>query len=99
MSYPDYMPLIERSIVDKVLNRALAKNYVVSVYDGEDWPVKQSTNLDEIRKEIAATDMTILKFRTAKNGTEAGRILLVHGNHEDVISDCTDNEAMLELTA
>lgn len=99
MSYPDYMPLIERKIVDKVLKRAFAKGYLVSVYDGEEWPIKQSADYEAITKEIAATDMTILKFRSAKNGDEVGRILLIHGNHEDVISDCTDNEAMLELAA
>lgn len=90
MAYPDHMSPIEAKITDVILKRALARDYVVSVHDGEEFAIKLSTDIDAIRKEVAATDETRLVFRKSDR-TFVGSIWLIHGNEEDVVGDCSDN--------
>lgn len=96
MAFPDYMHRTETQIMGKVIRRALALGYAVSVNDGEEWTLKQSRDYATITAECAATDMTVLRFRF--NGERVGDMMFVHGNHEDVISDYSDNEAMAHLS-
>ncbi|UIY29197.1 hypothetical protein LZK73_21935 [Neorhizobium galegae] len=96
MSYPDYISPTEREIIDRILKRALAKDYYVSVYDGEEWALIKSNDLAAIQREVGATDCTTLKFRDASMKV-VGSVLLVHGNDEDVVGDCSDNPATLAL--
>jgi hypothetical protein len=95
MAYPDHIDTTERRIISRILKDALAAGYTVSVFDGEEWPVKSSTKLGEITAEIAATDETTLRFR--KDGASIGSLLLVHGNGCDVICDYTATDAMEAL--
>lgn len=83
MAFPQHMRPIEARIVGTLIHRALGQGYVVSVFDGEEWPVKRSSNYDKITAEIAATDETQIIFRLTDGGTKVGWLLLVHGNDED----------------
>lgn len=94
-NYPEWVSPVERDIITQVLRKALAKGYTVSLCDGEEYPLIRSTDMKAITAEIAATDQTYLIFR--EDGQQRGWIWLVHGNHEDVVSDYTDNQAMREL--
>jgi hypothetical protein len=58
----------------------------------------RSVDYDAITAEIAATEMTWLKFRDGE-GTFLGSITFVHGNDEDVIHDCSDLPAIRALYA
>ncbi|RWM86466.1 MAG: hypothetical protein EOR84_30605 [Mesorhizobium sp.] len=98
MAFPDYMRSTETKIVDTLIKKALGLGYVVSVYDGMDWPVKKSADYEAITCEIAATDVTELVFRL-DDGTKVGWMMLVHGNDEDVISDYSANPQMENLVA
>lgn len=95
--FPSYMRPAEQKIVGALIKKALALGYVVSVYDGEEWALKKSSDYEKITAEIAATDETQLIFREAVGGTKIGWLMLVHGNDEDVICDYTANDAMDEL--
>lgn len=95
--FPAHMRLDEQKIVRRLILRALDKGWVVSVFDGEEWPVKKSNDFEKITAEIAATDETQLRFRNA-DGETRGWMLLVHGNGDEVIADYTDNNFMEELT-
>lgn len=97
MAFNEHVPAIEQKIITGLIERALAKDLTVSVSDGEEWPVKTSTDLEEITAGIGHTDMTTLRFRTKPDKTSVGCVWLVHGNEDDVISDHTDNELMEEL--
>ncbi|RWN60173.1 hypothetical protein [Mesorhizobium sp.] len=95
--FPSYMRPAEQKIVGALIKKALGLGYLVSVYDGEEWPVKKSDDFAKITAEIAATDSTEFVFRKAEDGSKIGWLMLVHGNDEDVICDYTDNQLMNEL--
>ena len=105
MAYPDHINPTEATIIDAILIAALAKGYVVSVCDGEEWSLRRSSDIEAIRAEVAASDETTLMFRDPANlrpdGAPArvGSVFLVHGNGCDVIGDNSDNAEMNNLLA
>lgn len=90
------MNFIQQKIVNKILSDAFASGYTVSVWDGEEWTVKSSTNRKEILSALATTCDDVLAFRRPDKSL-VGKVLLVYGNDYDLITDYTDNEAMVAL--
>jgi hypothetical protein len=86
------MKNLEMTIARKLVRKALAAGYMVSVYDGEEYAVKRSTKFTKIVEALASTSDDVLVLRTA-DGTKVGSVWLIWGNGEDLISDYTDNEA------
>ena len=72
----------EQKVMKELIKRILAKGWVISVNDGEEWVVKKSVNKEEIFKAMASTDADYLKVRTgeAEGFTTVGTIVLVYGN-------------------
>ena len=105
MGFPHYMCATEKRIVGDIIRRALETGFKISVYDGEEWPVKVSTDFDAIATEVAATDLTTLRFRREIEAEGkisrpiVGDVILVHGNGHDVVGDFTDNAEMEALCA
>lgn len=97
--------LIERAIVRRAVRDILAAAdgaYCVSVFDGEEWPVKSCRELDTIMADIGQCDEEMLVVRhlpvDGKIGDRLGSMFLVYGNGGwDVICDHTDSPAMHEL--
>jgi hypothetical protein len=87
---------IERQIAERIVDRALAAGYTISVYDGGEWALKRSSNRADIVAAMYSTDSDTLRFRLP-NGKPVGSIMLVYGNGADVVCDYTDNEAMNAL--
>lgn len=84
----------ESVIIHKMVGRALAKGLTVSVYDGEEWALKRSSDIGVIMSSLGSTDYDTLRFRHA-DGQVAGSVLLVYGNSpEEVVCDHTDNEVI-----
>lgn len=105
-SYPGYYMenddlADERAIVDRLIRGGLERGYLVSVNDGEEWVLKLSPDYATITAEVAATDMTILRFDDpAREGAGGrGRVILIHGNGSDVVHDHTDNDMIADLVA
>lgn len=101
---PEWISYPERQIIGAIVTEALARNYAVSVFDGEGWAVVTSTDRTMIERNIGQTDFTQLRFRsTTQRDThtgvlkEIGSVFLMHGNGSDVIADCTDNEETARL--
>jgi hypothetical protein len=89
----------EINAAGRIIDRALAKGYTVSVNDGEEWTTKHSSNRGIIMAALASTDSDILLIRDA-NGRRLGLIFLVWGNSpEEVVCDCSDKPEILELVA
>lgn len=91
----------EREIVDRLIVCALERNYLVSLHDGEERVLSRSSSYDDITANIAATDMTILTFfdPSIVGPAGKGRVILIHGNGEDVVHDYTDNDLTGDLVA
>lgn len=105
MSYQEYLDPVEKGIIDKIIQKALELEYMITVYDAEESRVERSRNYTEVTEAVGVSDVTYLFFRHEAGlqfndnfgRKELGGILLVHGNGEDVISTYTDNELMKQL--
>jgi len=87
----DTRQMIEKKIFSRVVKTALEKGYTLSLFDTEDYPVKESSKYTEIMKEFYATDEEYLILHD--KGKKVGWIWFIYGNDGyDVISDYTANE-------
>jgi hypothetical protein len=84
------MNTIEHRIVSQLLAAALPLGYTVSVWDGEEWTLRNSRDPGEILQALATTSDDLISFRDAA-GARVGTIWLIWGNSQDLISDCSAN--------
>jgi hypothetical protein len=84
------MNTIEHRIVSQLLAAALPLGYTTSVWDGEEWTLRKSTDPGEIIQALATTSDDLISFRDADN-QYVGTFWLIYGNNEDLISDHSDN--------
>lgn len=97
-AFPSYMWKSEVIIIDALISEILQRGLLISVYDGEEWVVKRSSDRAEIQRNIATTDETLLKA-CKPCGTIVGTITLIHGNWSEVISDHSNNRTMDSIIA
>lgn len=110
--------LIERAVIRRAVRDILAAgagkaqefheltggngSYCISVWDGEEFPVKRSRDLDKIMADIGQCDEETIVVRHATDegrpeGLKVGSMYLVYGNGGwDVIAD-TSGHSMHEL--
>jgi hypothetical protein len=80
----------EKRAAGKIIDRALAKGYLISVNDGEEWVVKKSAKRKEIMGALQSTDSDTLMIRKP-DGEKVGMIYMVWGNSPDeIVCDCSD---------
>lgn len=87
----------ERFVVRGIVNRALDKGYLLTVFDGEEFPLLHSDDADEVMAELGHCDE---EWLYVENGDrkKIGTIFLVYGNDPDeVVCDCTDKPEILEI--
>jgi len=84
----------EKKVAGKIVANAIKLGYVVSVYDGEEYTVKRSSDKAVIMAALYTTDMDRLVIRD-KAGEHIGTVALVYGNSaSEVMSDWHDSEVM-----
>lgn len=91
---------LELSILRKMCRSLCAAGYSLSVWDGEEWAIKRSTQPDIVLAELRATDEEQVRVRDGD--TVIGTIYLVYGNSPwEVISDNSVSleAALAETTA
>lgn len=91
---------LELRVARKLVEKAIASGFVVSVYDGGEWTVKKSANVKEIVGALASVDEDTLRFRDKETGIVIGSAFLVWGNAPDgseLIADYSVNPAMETL--
>lgn len=90
----------EKHIIETIIKDALARGYVLSVYDGEETTVTRSSNAELVFNNLATTDedwLSVYKADGAK-WVSIGTIFFVYGNEPGVVvADHTDNEMMNKL--
>ena len=79
---------IEQAITSMVTQDALALGCTIGVWDGEELTYK-GTDPAEIMLATATTDETTYYFYEPGDKKPFGFVFFVHGNEEDVISDCS----------
>ena len=80
--------LVELAIVRKLVTDVIAAGHSITVYDGEDRPVKRSKDVDLILEHAFSVDECWLNIRALGDSGVLGTVLLVYGNTGwDVISD------------
>jgi hypothetical protein len=92
----------EKTIAKKLVELAIEQGYTVSVFDGEEYPVKRSRNVEVIINALGSTDhdtLTIRKPEQLAKDVPVGSIVLIWGNDRDLISDYTDNAGTNALVA
>ena len=96
--YRSHTTLGERRVVTRLLAAAFSRGYTISVNDGEEWTVKNSSSSDEITAALATTGGDTLLIRSDEG--IIGRIYLVWGNEADgseLIADYTDTLLIAQL--
>ena len=95
---PNSLPADDFALVSALVDAALAKGYSVSIYDGEAWTVKRSTDRAELMAAIGTTDMDTLRIRKAC-GAAVGSVLTVYGNGDwSTIADSSVSPEIEALT-
>ncbi|WP_439357927.1 hypothetical protein [Bradyrhizobium sp. DASA03007] len=80
----------ERQIARKIIEDAITAGYKIDVYDGMDFPLKDSDDAEMILGAMFSTDSD--KLYLCKGGKSVGWVFLVYGEYGwDVICDHTMN--------
>jgi hypothetical protein len=88
----------ERQVIEALIKSALAAGYALSVNDGEDETVTQSTDESEVMGALCTTDEDYLIIY--RDGARIGHVYLVYGNEPGVVmSDNTDSAEMDSIMA
>lgn len=87
---------IARRITERLVDAALGKNYLITVFDEEELALHQTTDRTDIMGVLFSTDMEILELHTS-TGQRLGSITLIYENGSDVISAYNDNEEIESL--
>lgn len=89
--------VMERAVIRRAITDILAAGHAITVFDGEDAPLKRSTDVGAVMGEICACDEEWLRVLaptgdTAKPWKHLGTIFLVYGNEGwDVLADYSVN--------
>lgn len=82
----------------KLIKNALAKGYVISVFDGEEWDVKKSKSYKEIKDSIESVEVAQIRIRSEDDGYLIGWAQIIPDLEPDeTVADFTDNEPMHDL--
>lgn len=91
------MNMEERFVVKQIVGRALDKGYLLSVFDGEEYPIMHSDDAEAVMTELGHCNEDWLQVANADR-KRIGSIYLVYGNDADeVVADCTDKPEILEI--
>jgi hypothetical protein len=91
----------EAAVARRLVAAILSGGNSISVYDGEEHPVKRSANAAEIEAALAQTGEEWINAY-APDGNRLGGFMLVWGNAEDgeeLIADHTDNRYCQDINA
>jgi hypothetical protein len=83
---------IERQVIKRLVQSALAAGYAISVNDGEEITERRCTDVGRIMAAVMTTDEDYLHIHAAGQTHRFGWVRLIYGNDGwDVICDYTTN--------
>ncbi len=87
----------EYEIALRLIDAGLAEGLVISVWEGEDHAIQNSTDRATLMGALASTDSDWVNFHDT-GGDRVAAVLLIYGNGEDLISDYTVTDMSEKLT-
>lgn len=90
---PENTTTADRLVLQCLITEVLALGHKISVYEGEDYAVKRSTDFLEIVKGCASTGEDWLVIRD-QDDKKLGTFHLIYDNHERSIEERYGDEAM-----
>lgn len=96
MSFPDHIRKDEARIIEGVIDGVLKRGHNISVYDGEETSLINSTDKAAIQRETAATEITYFRIFSERKAI-VGYFTFIHGNGCDVIHDHSENQLCNEI--
>lgn len=85
-----FIEQLEKRIAGKAASALIGAGYSVTINDGEEDVVTESTNVDDILERMFSTDEDIMI--AVKDGKGVGWVRFIYGNDGwDVINDYTTN--------
>lgn len=84
MEVMKYQSASEKAIITRLVTDALAAEYLISVWDGEEYAVTKSGDKKAILESIGATEMDHLIFYDVSD-KRIGHVTLIYGNEPGVV--------------
>lgn len=85
-------------ICRNLVTELISKGYSLSVWEGENYACKFSTDVEQVIENLGSTDENdILEVFSNENTTKIGEIVLILDNGKDVICDHSANETMTKI--
>lgn len=81
------MQAIEKHIASNLITSGIAKGYLISVNNGEEWTVKRSNDFQTVFDALGTTELFDKLVYRDSNGAMVGTVTLIFGNGEDLIYD------------
>lgn len=89
-----YASQADRSCVHNLLSRVMEEDrHLVSVYDGEEWTLKKSDRISEVKASLATTGEDTIKIED-RDGKVLGSFYLIYNDGSssmETIADHTDS--------
>lgn len=93
---PEHANYEDRLAANALIRRLLKDDMLISIHDGEEWMVKQSTNRKEILETMSQTGEDTVRARTKDKKHVADFYLIYHNGSEKepmcTICDTSSNE-------
>ena len=93
---PEHANYEDRLAANALIRRLLKDDMLISIHDGEEWMVKQSTNRKEILETMSQTGEDTVRARTKVKKHVADFYLIYHNGSEKepmcTICDTSSNE-------
>ena len=84
----------------ELVKYSLAKNHTISVWDGEEWQVKRSTDYDAIFAAIDSVEAAQLRIRSSDGELMAWALVCLFDlSPDETIINYTNNDYMNEFDA
>ena len=80
-----------------LINKALAHDLFVSVFDGEEWQIKKSTSYKAIKEAIESVEMAELRIRNQVGDIVGWAMIIPDLAPDETVADHTHNPLMCEL--
>lgn len=75
----------QKAAHEMLIDRALTDGFNISVNDGEDWPVRMSTERQEILSAVHSVDESTIVMR--RNGEKCRAFIVLGNNPDESVSD------------